>query len=872
MKYSIIIPVFNKAAFTKQCLDTLQPTLAGAGDGEVIVIDNASSDETPELLKSYPWITVISNEKNLGFAGANNQGARAARGEYLVLLNNDTQGFPGWLAAMLRTAQEPGVGAVGAKLLFPDDTVQHGGVAFSGIPYGPQRVGPFHFDYLVPSDDPEVSRQRDLQAVTGACLLTPRALYLELGGLDEAYWNGYEDVDYCLKVRERGLRVVYEPQAVLYHFESQSGVQRFRRNQWNAHLLESRWREKVRFDAAERMFERGYARRSERQSRGDRLVSIVKTPATTVVVYGAEPAGGRDAFERTLRNTSLPIERVVWATAGDAVRAARDAMELRGNRYLVTVHGAATLERGWLEALAAEVESLTNVCAATAAPEAGYGVGARPLAADARCTLLSLRRFPQHVRLDDRFGSLDGAIADLLLTGVDLRFGTRGVEHRVAGLPDVVEDAAFERIHGFALRDVFRPGTGAIEARWRAVPKRARGLVSIVTLSWNAPQFTKIALDSIKARTTEPYEVVVVDNGSKPETLEYLRSIDDPHVRVIYNDTNLGFGRGNNIGMAHARGEYVVILNNDVVVTNGWLEGLLSPFDRIPWLGVTAPRSNMIAGDQVVTDAAYNDESGLAHYAEDRRRRWKHQGYITERVIGFCMCIDRRVIDEVGGFDPIYGLGNFEDDDLCIRIRAAGYGLYVCDDVFIHHFGSQSFKANNVDYAASMAGNWRRFASKWNFNLAYDPQKGYDPRSASYHGFTREQHFVPLPHLRDPAPPAQTEPPHVVFIAHVENEDGWQRTSAFVRRFARAFAVEDRVELAIGVAGDMSAETVGARVGRLLERAGIDEERIASIDIRDVDDDAWHSDVEARAVIAIVDVDDTSPLGLRRYLESSATV
>lgn len=873
MKYSIVIPVFNKASFTRHCLDTLQATLAGAGEGEVIVVDNASSDGTPELLKQYPWIKLIRNETNLGFAAANNQGARAAQGDYLVLLNNDTEGFPGWLEAMLQVAEEPGVGIVGAKLLFADDTVQHGGVAFAGVPYGPQRLGPFHFNYLIRSDDVDASKRRDVQAVTGACLVTPRALYLELGGLDEAYWNGYEDVDYCLKVHERGMRIVYEPAAVLYHFESQSGVQRFRRNQWNAKVLEARWRDKIRFDAGERMFERGSTRRTERQSRGDRIVSVVKTPAVTVVVHGEEPPGGRESFERALRTNFVPVDRVVWATSGDSTACARDAMEVRGNRYLVTVRGAAMLEPHWLDALASQVEGLTNVCAATAAPEAGFGPQARPLAADARCTLINLRRFPQHVRLDDRFETLDGAIADLLLRGVDLRLGTRGVDRSVATLPPIATDRAFEAVHGFPLRDVFRTGEGAIEARWRSIPKRARGLVSIVTLSWNAPTFTKIALDSIRAQTPEPYEVIVVDNGSKPETLEFLRSIDDPHVRVIYNEKNLGFGRGNNIGLAHARGEYVVILNNDVVVTEGWLDGLLAPFDRIPWLGVTAPRSNVIAGDQVVTDALYNDEPGLVRYANERRRRWKQQGYVTERVIGFCMCVDRRVIDEVGGFDPIYGLGNFEDDDLCIRIRAAGYGIYVCDDVFIHHFGSQSFKANNVDYAASMAENWRRFATKWNFDLAYDPNKGYDPRGASYNGFRRDAHYVPLPAVQVAIEPAHatSEPPGVVFVAHVEDEEAWQRISGFVRRFARAFAADERAELAIGVAGELGASTVGVRVARLLERAGLDEDAVGTIDIRDVDDRSWLSAIEAGRVVPVDEVRDASPVGLRRYLEETAT-
>jgi GT2 family glycosyltransferase len=130
--YSIVIPVFNKAAFTKRCLDALRASLGGAGEGEIIVVDNASSDETPALLARYPWIRSIRNERNLGYAGANNQAARVARGEFLVLLNNDTEALPGWLAAMLRTAREQGVGAVGAKLIFPDRTAQHAGVVVYG--------------------------------------------------------------------------------------------------------------------------------------------------------------------------------------------------------------------------------------------------------------------------------------------------------------------------------------------------------------------------------------------------------------------------------------------------------------------------------------------------------------------------------------------------------------------------------------------------------------------------------------------------------------------------------------------------------------------------------------------------------------------
>ena len=323
MDYSIIIPVFNKAELTRNCLRTLRDTLAGAGEGEVIVIDNASSDETPEMLAEFPWATVIRNERNLGFAGANNQGARIAKGQFLVLLNNDTQGFPGWLAAMLEVAREPGVGAVGARLLFPNDTIQHAGVVVAGSVFGRGSFGPFHCRYGSPANDPTVTYRRDYQIVTGACLVTPRELYLELGGLDEIYWNGYEDVDYCLKVRERDLRVVYEPRATLYHFESQSGAQRFRKVWWNVRTLTDRWRGKVAFDASAHYAELGSVAMLECLNDSFRVVARATPPTPVLGPRGRTPTTDRAAIEAAA--ACQPLARFRGALGRALERAAEAA-------------------------------------------------------------------------------------------------------------------------------------------------------------------------------------------------------------------------------------------------------------------------------------------------------------------------------------------------------------------------------------------------------------------------------------------------------------------------------------------------------------------------------------------------------------------
>lgn len=873
MDYSIVIPVFNKAALTRHCLQTLRPTLEGAGEGEVIVVDNASTDETPEMLADFPWITLIRNERNLGFAGANNQAARQARGEILVLLNNDTQGLPGWLAAMMESVRQPGVGAVGARLLYPNDSIQHAGVVIAPVLFGRAALAPYHYQWKAAANAPHVAHPHDYQIVTGACLATPRELYLRLGGLDEIYWNGYEDVDFCLKIREQGLRIVYDPRATLYHFESQSGVQRFRKVAWNIRTLAERWSDRVAFDSTSRSVEMGEIPIMMRDANAAMVTILAKTPPSDVVVHGDVEPERRAQIETMVRANDSPIESVEFYGRGDAVAAVRRAMDVRGERFLVLVDARAQLERGWLDELVAQSGAPTNVAAVTYAPELALGENVVSLAADARCTLLSLKQFPQHVELN-AFDSLGGSVADLLVRMLAYGRGTRGASKALVTLPGVEEDASFERVHGRTLSSVFDTGLGAIERAARRT-QRPRGLVSIVMLSWNAPSFTVKALESIRARTTEPYEVIVVDNGSGPETLDMLRAIDDPHVRVVYNKRNRGYAGGNNDGIAAASGEYVVLLNNDVVVSEGWLDALIAPFAHDAGIGVTAPRSNKVVGHQQLPFATYDSEESMLAFARTRAELYDERGYYADRAIGLCLCVDRTVLETIGGFDERFVLGNFEDDDFCLRVRAAGYAIYICEDSFIHHFGSASFSANNVDYAVTMRDNWTRFAKKWGYPEIF-PTDGYQPRQAYVKGFDRSKHYAALsqtPLALESLEPEDALPEGVqtVFCTIVRDDADWSKTAEFVKRFARSFKLWDGAMLAIGVFGDPPAEVLAPRVERIFARAGIDPATSGHVEISDEDDaGAWRDRFASVRSIDVAELDDRSPSALRRLLRQPA--
>lgn len=234
-RFSVIIPLFNRLLFTTICIRALMAVADDWDETEVILIDNGSTDETPAFLSTLgAAFRVITNERNMGFAHACNQGAAAARGGYCIFLNNDTVPQPGWLTALAGAMTSPVAPAVaGARLLFPDDTIQHAGLGFNA------RDEPVHLFYGDPADG-AAAASRAVPAVTGACLMVERARFLDAGGFDEAYRNGFEDLDFCCRMRKEGGTVWYEAASVLYHFESASDG-RYRSDAANYERFQSRW-------------------------------------------------------------------------------------------------------------------------------------------------------------------------------------------------------------------------------------------------------------------------------------------------------------------------------------------------------------------------------------------------------------------------------------------------------------------------------------------------------------------------------------------------------------------------------------------------------------------------------------------------------
>ena len=223
---SVLIPNKDHVDDLERCLSSLYKN-AGYDNFEVLVLENNSTDPATEsyyaaLPAAYPRCRVLRYEGAFNFSAVNNFGAAQAKGEHLLLLNNDIEVLsPDFLRELLSYSQRADVGAVGAKLYYPDDTIQHAGVIM-GINGS---AGHSHKGYprAAVGDLYRLVTAQDYMAVTGACLMTKTALYRAAGGLDEERFAvAYNDVDYCLKLWQQGLHNVFTPRAEAYHHESKS--------------------------------------------------------------------------------------------------------------------------------------------------------------------------------------------------------------------------------------------------------------------------------------------------------------------------------------------------------------------------------------------------------------------------------------------------------------------------------------------------------------------------------------------------------------------------------------------------------------------------------------------------------------------------
>jgi GT2 family glycosyltransferase/Tfp pilus assembly protein PilF len=421
------------------------------------------------------------------------------------------------------------IAAVGSKLLYPDRTIQHAGIVILDDRLNKDPLLARNHLVKKPSNAPEANVATTYQALTAACLLVRSQDFDKVGGFDEGFWNGYEDVDLCFRLRANGGQLVYQPQSIVIHHESQSGPERFRKAAANITRLHTKWLEVITPDAII-----------------DYDGQVTKTDADIIQPY-----------------------------------------------------------------------QLPNVQPAIVVPA--------------------------HIKA------------------------------------------------------------------------RKSDLVSIVILTFNELVYTQECVASIRQHTPEPHEIIFVDNGSTDGTLDWLhalvKSVDNYF--LIANKDNLGFAKGCNQGIKAASGEFILLLNNDVVVSPRWLAGMLTCLQHEKDIGIVGPMTNNISGPQKVPVIGYKALNRLAAYSSRFYKQNQHRRIMQDRIVGFCMLFKHELIDRIGMLDEQFGSGNFEDDDFCLRSVLAGYRNMIAGDVFIHHYGSRSFIGNKIDYRSALSANRKIYDQKW---------------------------------------------------------------------------------------------------------------------------------------------------------------
>lgn len=238
-------------------------------------------------------------------------------------------------------------------------------------------------------------------------------------------------------------------------------------------------------------------------------------------------------------------------------------------------------------------------------------------------------------------------------------------------------------------------------------------LTSIILVTFNKLDYTKQCIESIRRHTAQgSYEIIVVDNGSSDGTPEWLAAQED--VRFIANEDNAGFPRACNQGLEQASGELLLLLNNDTLVSSRWLDGLKTALLSAPEIGAVGPVTNA-ASYLTSIPVPYKDGEGMESFAESYNASDPSKWEERLKLIGYCLLMKREAYEKAGPLDERFGVGNYEDDDLSLRIWLAGYKLLLCHDTFIHHYGSVSFGENMQQFQELLNGNSERFMSKWGF-------------------------------------------------------------------------------------------------------------------------------------------------------------
>jgi GT2 family glycosyltransferase len=336
---SIVIPVYNNWWLTARCLRELDRLRAASLSFETIVVDNASRDETPKAIAAFPWVRYHRHESNRNFAGACNAGARAAEAPLTFFLNNDAYPLGDALTPLARAFDRPEVAIAGGALFFEDGVTQAAGLVML-------RNAHWHYFFRnLPATLEAVERTRDALGVSGAAMAVRTGWFLENGGFDESFVNGFEDVDLCMRAREQERAIAYVAPARFAHYEAASAG-RFDREAQNERLFYQRWSTSLTPLPRTLRGEVGAIALRDSCADGSLLAAARDDLEQALLGFGHPIVRGEIALWRRLDRRFRRAANLGWFS--DNVPAPGIAIQRKDNATTIRTRGASTLEVPWL--------------------------------------------------------------------------------------------------------------------------------------------------------------------------------------------------------------------------------------------------------------------------------------------------------------------------------------------------------------------------------------------------------------------------------------------------------------------------------------------------------------------------------------------
>jgi len=643
---SIIIVAKNSWQSTKKCIDSIKNNVIV--NHEIIVIDNASTDETQKILrKEHPEVRVMVNKSEVAFPNAVNQGLNVFLGTYVLILSNEVIVTQGLLERMIKAAQSDSSFGIVLPLLnnkcdaqLEKDVAQKEDFKLKA---GFIEINSITYNKTISSSPASL-----------ICTLIKKNVIEKIGGLDERFSNGYfVNEDFYLRTKIGGYKTVIAQNIFL----TVPDLHRCKSDEKNYHKLitngNNTFTDKWGYCPDE--IWQNYKQKNQRQ---------IKYPIN------------EDIFIQNYERSLIQVEEKDFHLANDSLKQAILSYHVSDRKdYCI------------------EYPDILNLAGNIALIVKNFESAKKYFEEE----LQSVKDSPRaHVGLADMFAALKNYKLSKEKYGQALQYDPGNEEAKIK-----IKE----------LNDGILISSNGLDNN---------KTVSIIILTYNALDYTKQCLESIKQHTQYPHEIIFVDNHSTDGTKKYLRNLvqQHPNYKLIVNKTNKGFAAGNNQGMNLAKGEYILLLNNDILVSDGWLERMVACVEADSGIGLVGPLTNRISGLQMVANVPYSDPQDFPEYAAKIAKQYNNKYTPRRRIAGFAMLIKRDVYENIGGLDEQFGSGNYEDDDYCLRAKKAGFNIMVAEDVFIHHYGSMSFKNNKIDYDKSLKRNDELFRKKWpNINL-----------------------------------------------------------------------------------------------------------------------------------------------------------